>query len=296
MKQTTKLYLFILLFLIGSNLHAQNVADTTSKIEFKTEEIKFKSDTTTLAAKIFMPKNPLTAVVLVHGSGQEKRLTRLATHLASNGIAVLTYDKRGVGESGGVYVGPEVGTNNIDTGNLNLLALDASEASNTLLKYLPAKGIEIGLIGFSQAGWVIPLAASKNPKLNFIILFSGPVVTTLEQLRFQFYTQGNVAFWETHTEADVRLHIKTDLDRYQFAPTYPANALAKLNVHGLWFFGGKDIQIPVGLSVERLNLLKTAGKNYEYQIFPDLGHNTASIKSPQTMSFAIKWMKRLAEK
>ena len=291
-----KLYLFILLFLLGSNSYAQNVADTVNKIEFKTQEIKFKSDTATLAGTVFIPKNPLAAVVLVHGSGQEKRLTRLATHLAGHGIAVLSYDKRGVGESGGVYAGPEVGTNNIDSANLNLLALDASEASNVLLKYLPAKGIQIGLMGFSQAGWVIPLAASKNPKLNFIILFSGPVVSALEQLRFQFYTQGNVDFWETHTEADARLHIKTDPDRYQFALTDPSVALTKLNVRGLWFFGGKDIQIPVGLSVERLNLLKTAGKNYEYQVFPDLAHNTASIKSPQTMSFAIQWMKDLVKK
>ncbi|WP_431243610.1 hypothetical protein ACQ9BO_03250 [Flavobacterium sp. P21] len=49
-----------------------------------------------------------------------------ATTLANNGIAVLTYDKRGVGESGGVYAGPEVGTNNVDFVNLTLLSLDAS--------------------------------------------------------------------------------------------------------------------------------------------------------------------------
>lgn len=33
-----------------------------------------------------------------------------------------------------------------------------------------------------------------------MVIFSGPVVSTLEQLRFQFYTQGDSNFWETHTE------------------------------------------------------------------------------------------------
>lgn len=292
-KATIKSYLFLLLFLLGSKLSAQSIPDTNT--EFKSENIQFKSDTVTLVGTILMPKHLLAAVVLVHGSGQEKRMRRLASTLAENNIAVLTYDKRGVGESGGVYVGPEVGTNNIDQENLNLLALDASEAGKALLKYLP-KSTSIGLIGFSQAGWVIPWAASKNPKLNFMVLFSGPVVSTLEQLRFQFYTAGNSKFWETHTETEARAHIQNDPDKYQFAPINPSDALAKLKIPGLWIFGEKDIQVPVGLSTERLNLLKVVGKPYEYQIFPELGHNTASSKSPETVNFAITWIKKLVKK
>ena len=38
--------------------------------------------------------------------------------LAETGIVVLTYDKRGVGKSGGVYAGPKVGTNNVDAADL----------------------------------------------------------------------------------------------------------------------------------------------------------------------------------
>ena len=56
------------------------------------------------------------------GAGSHIDIDITSTNLAQNDILVLTYDKRGVGESGGVYAGPEVGTNNISIENLNLLA------------------------------------------------------------------------------------------------------------------------------------------------------------------------------
>lgn len=285
-----KLYLVILLFCLSSELVGQSVIDSTHIASFTTENIKFKSAGTILAGTIFKPIRPHASIVLVHGSGQEKRMTKMATFLATKGIAVLTYDKRGVGESGGIYTGPEVGTNNIDSANLNLLALDASEASNTLLAHLPDKYDQIGLMGFSQAGWVIPLAATKNRKVKFMVIFSGPVVSTLEQLRFQFYTQGNSKFWEIHTEVEAREHIRNDPDKYKFEPTYPQNALSKLSIPGVWIFGGKDIQTPVGLSIEHLNDLKATGKPYTYQLFPEFGHNTAFSKSPEPINFALKWI------
>ncbi|MBB2144477.1 alpha/beta fold hydrolase [Pedobacter sp. LMG 31464] len=289
-----KLYLFISFFCLTSKLFGQTAPDSTQVPEFTTENVKFKSVGITLMGTIFKPKHPQASLVLVHGSGQEKRMTKMAALLAAKGIAVLTYDKRGVGESGGIYAGPEVGTNNIDSANLNLLALDASEACNTLLAHLSGKNGPIGLMGFSQAGWVIPLATAKNQKIKFMVIFSGPVVSTLEQLRFQFYTQGNSKFWETHTEAEAREHMRNDPDRYKFEPTDPRDALSKLSVPGLWIFGGRDIQAPVGLSIEHLDELKATGKSYKYQLFPEFGHNTAFSKSPEPVNFAVQWIKTSA--
>ena len=286
-----KPYLFLLLCCFSRSLFAQTAAEPTNQSAFTMENVVFKSVGIDLAGTIFKPENPQGAVVLVHGSGREKRMVELASLLARNGIAVLTYDKRGVGESGGVYAGPEVGTNNIDSANLKLLALDASAAASTLLTHLPAKHAPLGLMGFSQAGWIIPLAAKENPKVNFMVVFSGPVVTTLEQLRFQFYTQGKSGFWDTHTEAEAREHVRSDPDKYQFAATNPHDALSKLSIRGLWLFGGKDIQIPVGLSMEHLDALKAQGKPFAYQLFPALGHNTAFSKSPEPVIQAIQWIK-----
>ena len=259
-------------------------------VDFTSQDIKFESAGDTLSGSILEPKKPLAAVVIVHGSDPVKREMEFAKLLAKEGIAVLTYDKRGVGESGGVYVGPSVGTNNIDTTNLNLLARDASAGINTLFTHLKNKKIPIGLIGFSQAGWIIPIAAEKNRNVNFMVIFSGPVITTLEQLRFQFYTNGDEKFWDTHTESDAREHIKNDPDKYQFAATNPQKQLKNLTIPGLWIFGGKDIQIPVVLSMENLDKLNATGKKYEYKLFPELGHNTSSAPS-EPVNKAINWIK-----
>lgn len=288
-----KPYLPLLFCCFSFSLFGQTVAEPISQPDYTMENVKFNSAGAILEGTVFKPRHPYAAVVLVHGSGKETRMLDVASLLARNGIAVFTYDKRGVGKSEGVYAGPEVGSNNIDTANLNLLALDASSASTALLAHLPGNCGPLGLMGFSQAGWIIPIAAKLNHQVSFMILFSGPVVTTLEQLRFQFYTQGNRSFWETHTEAEAREHIRSDADRYQFAATDPCDALSSLSIRGLWLFGGRDIQIPVQLSIERLNVLNGRGKHYNYQMFPELGHNTAFSKSQEPVNVAMQWIKAM---
>ncbi len=262
--------------------------------DFTIQDVKFESQGITLAGSILTPKKSFAAVVIVHGSDPVKREMEFAKRLAKEGIAVLTYDKRGVGESGGVYVGPSVGTNNIDTTNLNLLSEDANAAVNTFRTHLKDKKIPIGLVGFSQAGWIIPIVASKNSQIEFMVLFSCPTITTLEQLRFQFYTNGNNDFWENHTESDARKHTKNDPDRYQFVATDPKIFLNALSIPGLWLFGEKDIQIPVKLCMEQLNTLKAHGKPFEYTLFTELGHNTAFDNDSAPFDISIQWIKQKA--
>lgn len=283
------LIIWLLFLIIPEVLYSQS-------IDFSIQEVKFKSQGVSLAGSILMPKKPFAAVVIVHGSDPVKREIEFAKLLAKEGIAVLTYDKRGVGESGGVYVGPSVGTNNIDFTNLNLLSQDASAAITTFRTYLKTKRIPIGLIGFSQAGWIIPLTAEKNQGVNFMVIFSGPVITTLEQLRFQFYTNGDKNFWDTHTDSVAREHIKNDPDRYQFVETNPQMQLSKLTIPGLWIFGGKDIQVPVVVSMENLDKLKNVGKRYQYSLFPLLGHNTAFTESPEPVKVSVQWIKTMSKK
>lgn len=251
------------------------------------QELRFDSAGSTLAGTLHRPAKPVAAVVIVHGSGQERRMSELAARLARQGIAAFSYDKRGVGDSGGVYAGPEVGSNNIGADNLALLAADASAALTALSAALPA-GLPLGLLGFSQAGWIIPLAAEMNPAARFMVLFSGPLATAREQLRFQFFTQGDPAFWEAHAEAEVREHIRTAPDRYDFPDTDPRRPLARLAVPGLWLFGGQDVQIPVGLSIERLDELRARGRPYEHQRFPALGHGL--VASDAAVEAAVRWI------
>ena len=258
------------------------------------QDIIINSEGVNLAGTIYRPKNAFASVVIVHGSGQEIRMTKFAELLANNGISVLTYDKRGVGKSGGVYAGPEVGTNNVDSLNISLLANDARAALNKIKQY--NNGTPIGLLGFSQAGWIIPIAANNNPLVNFMVLFSCPTITSLEQLRFQFYTNGNTDFWVNHTEEDARNHIKNDSDRYQFISTDPKVSLRNISAPSLWIFGEKDIQIPVKLCIEQINTLKSEGKPFEYTLFSNLGHNTAFADDNSPVEIAINWIKEKTKK
>ena len=253
------------------------------------QDIIINSEGANLAGTIYKPKNAYASVVVVHGSGQETRMTEFAELLANNGISVLTYDKRGVGKSGGVYAGPEVGTNNVDSLNINLLARDARAALNKIKNY--SNGTPIGLLGFSQAGWIIPIAANNNPLVNFMVLFSCPTITSLEQLRFQFYTNGDSNFWVNHTEEDARYHIKNDSNRYQFISTDPKVALRNISAPSLWLFGEKDIQIPVKLCIEQINTLKSEGKPFEYTLFSNLGHNTPFTDDKSPVEIAVNWIK-----
>lgn len=285
-KFCSNIYIGILLICLPLSVFSQST-------NLVIQDIKFESQGITLAGSVLLPKNPFAAVVIVHGSDPVKREMEFAKRLAKAGIAVLTYDKRGVGESGGIYVGPSVGTNNIDTTNLNLLSHDANSAVNTFRTYLKGKKMPIGLVGFSQAGWIIPIAASKNPHIAFMVLFSCPTITTLEQLRFQFYTKGNNHFWENHTDEDAREHTKNDPDKYQFVATDPKTSLNTLSIPGLWLFGEKDIQIPVKLCMEQLNTFKVQGKPFEYTLFSKLGHNTVSDdRNTAPFDISIQWIKQ----
>lgn len=279
------LFLWLVFFTLPEIVFSQTT-------EFTIQDIKFESQGTTLAGSILTPKNTIAAVVVVHGSDPVKRDLEFAKRLAKEGIAVLVYDKRGVGESGGVYVGPTVGTNNIDTTNLNILSLDANSAVNKFRTYLNDTKIPIGLVGFSQAGWVIPITANRNPQIEFMVLFSCPTITTLEQLRFQFYTNGNKNFWDNHTEADAREHTKNDPDRYQFVGTDPKTSLNNLSIPGLWLYGEKDIQIPVKMCIEQLNAFKAKGKPFEYTLFSALGHNTVSGGDTAPFDISVQWIKQ----
>ncbi len=294
MKLISRLFLFSLFIsVISCNNSVEQKRPISSEEKTQsldsiyTEDVTFESEGIKLAGTIYSPKNPHLAVVIVHGSDRVPRRKEFAKLLAQNDILVLTYDKRGVGESGGVYAGPEVGTNNISIDNLNLLAKDANSAVNLIHK--KERNLPIGLVGASQAGWIIPIIANKNPLVEFMVLFSSPTITTLEQLRFQFYTNGRTDFWKNHTEEDAREHIKNDPDRYQFEATDPKEVLKNLSIPGLWLFGEKDIQIPTKICIEHLNTLKLKNKPFEYVLFPSLGHNT---NKTEPIEISINWMKQ----
>ena len=108
-----------------------------------------------LRSKLVLPlgEPPFPAVVLVHGSGADSAVdTYFMPYLfASHGIAVLAYDKRGTGGSTGRF-----------SQNFHLLSDDTVAVAEWLRKRPEIDSDRIHLAGYSQGGWIAPLAASKT--------------------------------------------------------------------------------------------------------------------------------------
>jgi uncharacterized protein len=126
------------------------------------------------------------AIVVVHGSGAETRehILPFARFLVRHGVAVLGYDKRGVGESTGDW----------NTASFEDLAGDAVAAVEYLKTRRDIDAAQIGLLGISQAGWIMPLAAVRSKDVAFLISISGagvtPAETTIDQARNEMTMTG----------------------------------------------------------------------------------------------------------
>jgi hypothetical protein len=136
-----------------------------------------KAPQVTLAGTLTIPRGagPFPVALLICGSGPHDRDESLLGHkpflvisdyLTRHGIAVLRYDKRGVGKSTGDYA---VATSDD-------FASDA-EAGIAYLK--TRKEIDphrIGLIGHSEGGLIAPLIASRGNDVAWIVLLAGPAL------------------------------------------------------------------------------------------------------------------------
>ena len=145
-------------------------------------EVEFISEGLTLSGTVFLPEGAsnVPGVVVIHGSGPEKRdnFHIIAGFLSRYGIAVLVYDKRGTGRSEG---DPEYWKRFF----FDELAADASAAVDHLAGMKETDNGKIGFMGYSQGGWIAPLAATKNEKVRFLILMSASVTTVAEDRLFE---------------------------------------------------------------------------------------------------------------
>ena len=144
-----------------------------------------------LSGTLTLPKEKgkSPAVILIAGSGPNDRdetifghkpFWVLADYLSRHGIAVLRYDKRGVGKSGGEYF----------TATTQDFADDAKAALNYLKTRKDIDTLKIGLIGHSEGGIIAPMIASQKKDIRFVVLMAGLGVSgeelSLAQNQFAF--------------------------------------------------------------------------------------------------------------
>jgi pimeloyl-ACP methyl ester carboxylesterase len=253
-----------------------DVAPTSSsgqfaaRVEYHQEEVTFMSaDGTQLAGLLSKPESdtPLPAFMMIHGSepGMRRNFGNkvMAHFMLSHGFAILNYDKRGVGDSDGTY------QESANSGNLQKLSEDAIDGVEYLASRPEIDTGFIGLIGFSQAGWVIPLAASQSKAITHMVILSGPAESTRQEDVFSSYTNDG----DTVTEYD-DAKITEQIRNIPPSGFDPIPIIAELNQPGLWLWGSVDKSVPVTFSAENLQAIIDSGKDkFSYEIFPNGDHN-----------------------
>ena len=159
------------------------------------EDVQFSSGDVTLAGTLLTPSGsgPHAAVVLLHGARPQPRngflsLMRFTAHMLTlSGLAVLIYDKRGVGGSTGKW----------DEATIPDLTSDALAAVEFLRGYSTIDPAKVGLWGISQGGQMCSRAASLSDDVAFIILVSCSLVSPAEQDMYRMEQQFRL---EGHTE------------------------------------------------------------------------------------------------
>jgi pimeloyl-ACP methyl ester carboxylesterase len=113
-----------------------------------------------------------TALVVLHGAGQGTRdylpYAHLHRVLPPAGIGVVTFDRRGEGES----------TGDASRGRFQVQVEDALAVREAI------EAERVGMWGVSQGGWIAPLAASQSDRVAFVVGVASTGVTPSEQMMY----------------------------------------------------------------------------------------------------------------
>ena len=148
--------------------------DVLEKRDIRVTDTVFDANGARLAGQLLEPEGagattPLVA--LAHGS-EELGWIEAASYpyqLVGRGVSVFVYDKRGTGRSTGEY-----------SQNFPELSDDLVAASAEAKHLAAGRFGRFGLLGFSQGGWIAPLAATRAGA-EFIGIGYGLVVDILEE-------------------------------------------------------------------------------------------------------------------
>lgn len=253
---------------------------TARRVAVKRATVSFAGAGVRLTGKVTSPatagKHP--AVVILHGSeaGDRDSYDLIVNFYSSLGYVVLTYDKRGVGSSGGVYQEFPSET------NVNNLAGDAIGALKLLAARKDVDPARLGLHGASQAGWIIPRIAARSTLATFAVVVSGPAVSVGEQGLYAGIT-GQGSNNPTQKQIDEQL---TGAEPSGFDPRPD---LEKLSIPTYWLFGREDKVVYVPQTLEILAGLPTPPAT---KVFPRAGHFV--LEQPHGLNSELTSSRRFA--
>jgi pimeloyl-ACP methyl ester carboxylesterase len=278
----------------------------------ETEEVEFSGAGVRLSATITVPgpASASTGLVLIGGSGPSDRhndgfFDLLRDHLASAGVAVLAYDKRGAGRSTGDWA----------TATVDDLAADAAAAVAALQARPRVTPGTVGVLGHSEGGWVALRLCARLATLRHLIINSCPAVSFAESEAYALTRAGaepdKAAALIAQLTAAVQAGLGYEegqriLAACEHEPWYPALAaggfsldaaawsqlgawghydpgpdLDQLTTPTLAIFGGNDPLVPVQASITRLrDTAARTARPQQITVFPGAGHRMQAGTSP----------------
>lgn len=257
-------------------------------------------------------------VLLVHDQGQQDRdatwgvnkpFRELAEHLARNGYVVLRYDKRGSGESSGVFT----------HFGLADFAVDVASAGTVLAAQQEVGDEPIFAVGHGYGGQAITMAARDDPDLFAGLALLGTPSSPVSQLLRDQHRYSLTAQGASQTKVDARLAavdewldgvrsrrylnygdyfgsrgIAEDLQAEQrSAPLQPAwlrqamehdqpTVLAALDLPVLILAGEADWRVPLAEAHALADALAEAGRSdWDLQQLPGVNHQLIEVDSTE---------------
>ncbi len=223
-----------------------------------------------LSGTLTLPKGagPFAAAVLIAGSGPEDRDGTIANHkpflvlsdyLTRRGIAVLRYDKRGIGQS----------TGSADMATTMDLAGDAQCAIAYLKTRKDIDPARIGLIGHSEGAMIAPTIAASSPDLPWVVLLAAPATKGEDTLLNQ---SDLIARAGGLSDAQVLSSLNFDKQAYDLVLTEQDSNVVGQKLKALVKESGLDAALPPAALDAQLHMMTSPWFRYflAYDPLPEL--------------------------
>jgi dienelactone hydrolase len=293
----------------------QNLPTYIDKSKFSEQDLAVSSGTSTLPGTLSLPNqgSNLPVVILVHGSGPSDRdetigpnkiFRDIAWGLASQGIAVIRYEKR-------THLHPEAFIDKQFTINDETVD-DAVAATMAVRKLAAIDSTNIYVLGHSLGAMMAPRIGTRNATLAGLILLAAPARPLedilVEQHRYlSSLTQNqdpNQVTMQTKSIEEQRQKVKhltrtlgesglifdlpasywMDLQAYD-----PVKIARNLPMPILVIQGGRDFQVSPDLDFPRWESACSHSRQIQCKLLPNLNHEFitgSAVSTPQEYSQA----------
>ena len=155
----------------------KDAAHLTRSASYRISRVSFRNRGVDLEGTLILPfaDKPAPVVVFVPGSGDATSrddiwYRQFDDFFLQKGVGIFVYDKRGTGKSGGDW----------RQSSFEDLALDVVAGVKKIGEDKNVDPAQIAVWGFSQGGWIAPLAATMTSDISLVMVASGGAVTPWE--------------------------------------------------------------------------------------------------------------------